>query len=89
MTERKLAALVVARIIPAVATEIKLISKVYKGAKLIHEYVQQFDYSWAVLSRSCFFKDEIRFDCEFIKMGYDREDNELVIVWSVVQEIPV
>ena len=71
------------------ATEIKLIDKVYKGAELIHEYVEQFDYSWFFLSRSQFFKDDIRFDCEFIKMKYDKKANELIVIWSVVEEKPI
>ncbi len=68
------------------ATEIKLVHKTYKGAKLFHEHVEQFDYSWFVLSRSCFFKDDKRFDCEFIKMEYDKKTNELVATWRVVKE---
>ena len=86
MTERKLAAPAVARIIPAVVTEIKLIHKTYNRGKLFHEYVGQFDYSWSVLSRNFFHKDDKRFDCEFIKMEYDNKTHELVVVWSIVKE---
>ena len=86
MMERKLAAPAVARIIPAVVTEIKLIHKTYNRGKLFHEYMEQFDYSWFVFSRSCFFKDNKRFDAELIKMEYDNKTNELVVVWSIVKE---
>ena len=86
MTEGKLAALVSARTIPVVAIEIKLIHKTYNRGKLFHEYMEQFDYSWFVFSRSCFFKDNKRFDAEFIKMEYDNKTNELVVVWSIVKE---
>ena len=86
MMGQRSAAPVVARTIPAVATNIKLVHKIYKGAKLFHEYIEQFDYSWIVSSRSSFFKDDKRISCQFLKMEYSSKNKELVATWSVVKE---
>ena len=86
MMGQRWAAPVVVRIIPAVVTNINLVHKIYQGAKLFHEYIEQFDYSWIVSAKSSFFKDDKRIECSFIKMEYDKNIKELTTFWSVVEE---